>query len=232
MRRAVIVLVALLALVASPAMAQERPVVRVVTNSFVLPAKFRAMQPLAQEAGLTLEVVDVGDASPDRWLARADLVILDVPRPNDRAQVEAALGGGLADAGLPSITIGGGPPAWQGIDPRHAGRLTGYYAGGGTENFRGFFAAIRLWKEGGDLAALPPPAARTEAGFWHPEAPQAFGTFDAYLAWGTGRWPEGSGRIGKTSAASEQALEEVDDAHPQRLEDDRAHVDGLFLRRR
>ena len=201
--RAAAFFIAALALLTLPAAAQEpaapgQPTVRVLTSGFVLPEKFRGLEPLAAEAGVALDAVNVETAAsaPDEWLAGADLVILDVPRPNDRAQVEAALGGRLAAPGVASITIGGGRPAWSGIAPGDAGRMLAYYAGGGAENFRAFFAAVRLWKEGGDLSTLPPAAPRPETGFWHPDAPHLFDSFDAYLAWGEDRWPEGAGRIG------------------------------------
>lgn len=192
-----------LVFVAAPALAQapqaaDRPVVRVLTSSFVLPEKFRALEPVAAEAGVALNSVDVETAAsaPDAWLAGADLVILDVPRPNDRARVEEALGGRLAASGAASVTIGGGPPSWTALAPAEAMALAGYYAAGGAENFRSFFAAVRLWKEGGDVTSLPPAVRLPATGFWHPAAPQVFATPDAYLSWGEARWREAAGRVG------------------------------------
>lgn len=192
-----------LTLLVSPAMAQDtapaqRLVVRVLTNSFVLPEKFRALKPIAAEAGVTLESVDVEAArsSPEAWLADVDLVVLDVPRPGDRAHVETALDGRLTSFGVASITIGGGPPSSTAVEPADAKALAGYYAAGGVRNFRTFFMAVRIWKQGGDLSALPPVEHRPEAGFWHPDAPQVFETLGAYIAWGGGRWAGMQGRVG------------------------------------
>ncbi|MCO5159315.1 MAG: cobaltochelatase subunit CobN [Aquamicrobium sp.] len=199
MRAAAFLLVILFAFVASPAAAQEpAPVVRVLTTGFVLPAKFRAMRPMADAAGVRLESVDVERAAggPEDWLAGADLVILDVPRPGDRARVEEALGDRLAAAAVPAITIGGGPPRWSGIEPRAAGLLLGYYAAGGAENFRLFFAAVRAWKEGGDLSAMPHAARLPATGFYHPQAPEVFASLDDLLSWGAERWAGATGRIG------------------------------------
>ena len=188
---------------AMPAFAQEPavprpPVVRVLTSSFVLPAKFSAIRPIAEQAGVVLDSIDVETAapSPDAWLAGADLVILDVPRPNDRARVEAALGLQLAASAVPIITIGGGPPRWSGIEPRQASALLGYYAAGGAENFRSFFAAVLAWKQGGALSGLPPAQRLPRAGFYHPGAEQVFETLDAYLRWGADRWKDAKGRVG------------------------------------
>lgn len=196
-------LLALTLLLAVPALSQEladteRPVVRVLTNGFVLPAKFRALQPIAEKVGVVLDSVDVeADASsPDDWLAGADLVVLDVPRPNDRARVEGALGERLASSSVPVITIGGGPPKWSRIEPRQASVLLGYYAAGGEENFRNFFASVHAWKKGADMSALPAAQRLPVTGFYHPDAPRVFDSLDAYLQWGTARWTQTRGRVG------------------------------------
>ncbi|GAB1583453.1 cobaltochelatase subunit CobN [Phyllobacterium phragmitis] len=192
-----------LALFAGAAHAQDtarasRPVVRVLTDSFVLPSKFDALRPIAEEAGVSLESVNVETAktSSDEWLSGADLVVLDVPRPNDRARVEQALGERLTASKVPSLTIGGGRPAWQGLAPREASALIGYYAGGGAENFRNFFAFVRAWKEGRSLDRFPAAERLPATGFYHPAAPHVFQTLDAYLAWGASRWKSATGRVG------------------------------------
>jgi cobaltochelatase CobN len=192
-----------LALFAGAAHAQDttrasRPVVRVLTDSFVLPSKFDALRPIAEEAGVSLESVNVETArtSSDEWLSGADLIVLDVPRPNDRARVEQALGERLAASRVPSLTIGGGRPAWKGIAPREASALIGYYAGGGAENFRNFFAFVRAWKEEGSLDGFPAAERLPATGFYHPAAPHVFQTLDAYLAWGVSRWKDATGRVG------------------------------------
>ncbi len=191
----VTLLLAPMAFAQEPA-AGKAPVVRVLTTSFVLPAKFRAIDPIARQAGVTLESIDVETATsaPGEWFSGADLVILDVPRPSDRAHVEKALGDGPGAAA--TITIGGGPPRWSDIEPGPASLLLGYYAAGGPENFRAFFTAVRLWKQGGDLSAMPPAQRQPRTGFYHPAAPHAFDTVEAYLEWGGDRWKDTAGRIG------------------------------------
>ena len=171
---------------------RSTPTVRVVTNGFVLPGKFRRLAEWASEAGLSLDAVNVeeADGAPAQWLAGSDLVILDTPRPNDRAMVEARLGSALIEAGIPWIQVGGGRPAFEGLAPPHARALIGYYAHGGETNLRNMLAWLARWYGGEDVAAVPPASALPEAGFYHPQAPQSFATLDAYLAWGADRWPE------------------------------------------
>ncbi|PRD41875.1 cobaltochelatase subunit CobN [Phyllobacterium phragmitis] len=210
----------MLVFIAAPAYAQEatlaaRPVVRVLTNSFVLPAKFHALRPIAEGAGVTLDFVNVETAatSPDEWLSGADLIVIDVPRPGDRARVDEALGNRLAASGVPAITVGGGKPEWQGIAPREASMLIGYFAGGGAENFRNFFAFIRTWKEGGDLSGFAAAEKLAPTGFYHPDAPHVFDTLDAYLSWGASRWKDTTGRVGfvmHSGAVSNMQTELVD----------------------
>lgn len=192
-----------LSLTVTPALAQEpervgQLLVRVLTDSFVLPEKFRGLQPIARDADIRLEHINVDAAasSAREWLDGADLVILDVPRPNDRARVEQALESELEKSGLPSITIGGGRPAWRGLAARDASRLLGYYAAGGEQNFRQFFDAVRIWKEGGDLSGLSAAERLPATGYYHPDAPGVFDSLDDYLAWGASRWKDKAGRIG------------------------------------
>ena len=127
----VTLLLAPMAFAQEPA-AGKAPVVRVLTTSFVLPAKFRAIDPIARQAGVTLESIDVETATsaPGEWFSGADLVILDVPRPSDRARVEKALGDGPGAAA--TISIGGGPPRWSGIEPGPASLLLGSPPGEGA----------------------------------------------------------------------------------------------------
>ncbi len=184
---------------------QSKPVVvRVLTGSFVLPEKFHAIEPLAAKAGVALEFVNVETANtpPDDWLTGVDMVILDVPRPSDRMRVEQILDDRLEKSAIASITIGGGQPRWHGIEADKAKALSGYYAAGGAQNFRNFFAAIRIWKDGGDLAEVPPVERRLAAGFWHPDAPHIFGTIDAYLDWNKSRGLNDEARVGFIISAS------------------------------
>ena len=181
--------------------AQEKPgnsiVVRVITNGFVLPAKFLTLARFAREYGIDLQAVNVEDdvASPSVWLEGADLVVLDVPRPRDRQMVEEKLGDFSGSPALPVITIGGGRPVWTGIDARVAGLLASYYGAGGDKNFQTFFNLIRDWTRGADLSAYKPAEPMPVTGFYHPQAPGIFASLDDYLGWGRERWQKTTGRV-------------------------------------
>lgn len=174
-----------------------RPLVRIVTNGFVLPGKLDRIAGFADEAGVTLESVrvDAAPGEPAAWLAGADLVIIDTPRPGDLAMVRQRLGGALADTGVPWIQIGGGPPAFDRVAPEHALRLIAYYANGGEANLRRMAAYIRAWRTGGEVATLAPAETLPKSGVYHPAASAPFARVEEYLAWGATRWPAGAARV-------------------------------------
>ena len=198
-------LLPLLLLFAGPASAQDgggpdpqhRPLVRIITNGFVLPGKLDKLAAWAEETGVALESIRVETApgEPAVWLAGADLLILDTPRPSDLAMVQERLGPALDASGVPWIRIGAGPPAFERLAPEHARRLIAYYAGGGETNLRRMLAYLRDWHAGRDTAALPPAELLPKAGFYHPAAPRPFASVEEYLSWGTARWPVGALRI-------------------------------------
>lgn len=173
------------------------PGLRVITTNFVLPAKFAPMREWAAEAGLTLETVELGASSgqPSDWLADAALVVLDTPRPSDRARVEQALGAALGDTRTPWLRVGGGAPGAGNLAPEHARALAAYYANGGETNYRRMFDYIVRWQAGADPHAVPAAEPLPTTGFYHPAAAGVFDDLDAYLAWGAPRWQEAVGRI-------------------------------------
>ncbi|BBK44316.1 cobaltochelatase subunit CobN [Allostella vacuolata] len=175
--------------------AERPPVVRIVANHFVLPGKLAKIRHWAAEAGVDLASVYVEGEDPVAALAGADLVLLDTPRPNDLAAVQARVGPGLAEARIPWVRIGGGPPAFAHIEPGPAQRLAAYYGNGGEANLRAMADYIRQWHRGGTTAGIPAPAILPGSGLYHPDAPAVFGDVAAYLAWGAGRWPAGAPRV-------------------------------------
>ncbi|ARP93124.1 cobaltochelatase subunit CobN [Bordetella genomosp. 13] len=193
--------------------AQGEPVVQVLHNSFVSVEKFQRLQAYAQHQNLQLRHLDVERASPQAWrqaLQDAALLLLDVPRPNDRAMVVHALEQQLAQAtpqagtadGPPRLVVGGGRPEWQGLHAQHGAALAALYAAGGQENFVRFFAlssAIQARREPAP-ALVAPPVRLPATGFYHPAAPRVFETLPDYLAWhdshrGAAGSPPPTGRI-------------------------------------
>ncbi|MFT3691356.1 cobaltochelatase subunit CobN [Paenirhodobacter sp.] len=173
--RGVFWLLAVLIVAMTPALADERPLVRFLTSDFVLPGKFRALEPLAAAEGVRIET---GGEAP---LRGADLVVLDVPRPSDRAQVEAALEGQAGDS--PRLTVGGGRPDWQGLTEQDATRLAGWYAAGGAANYRQFFRYVAALARGAEREGFPDPVPLPETGIYHPDAPRIFASVAEYRDW-------------------------------------------------
>lgn len=169
----------------SSACAADIPVIRVLHNSFVTAEKFQKIVPIAAAAGITLESVNIETSKTDatQWFANAQLIIIDTPRPGDRAMLQTALEQQLQNNTVPAITIGGGPPVFTGIAPWIAGPLTRYYATGGARNFAHFFTVFNTWQSSGATGALPPVEVVAATGFYHPDVPAVFNTIDTYLLW-------------------------------------------------
>ncbi|UFS67248.1 cobaltochelatase subunit CobN [Paracoccus denitrificans] len=173
----------------------DRPLVRFLTSDFVLPGKFRALEPLAVAQGVRIEAVTVRPGSTAKdLLAGADLLVLDTPRPGDRALVEAALESQAGD--VARLTIGGGRPDWQGLAPQDAGRLVGWYAAGGPENYRQFFRYLAAWSRDEAREGYPDPVPLPTPGFYHPDAPQVFASVADYLEWFAVRGHAAAGTVG------------------------------------
>ncbi|MFF6653557.1 hypothetical protein [Pseudomonas aeruginosa] len=138
------------ALLASLCAWAEPAQVRLLSSDFVLPGKHQRLAGWAREAGVELRGLrlGIGDAPPGDWLDGGDLLILDTPRPTDRAQVERALGERLQGGTQPWIRVGGGPPGFGNLPAALGGRLVGYYANGGEANLRRLFEAVRRWHAG------------------------------------------------------------------------------------
>ncbi|MBB6064978.1 cobaltochelatase subunit CobN [Pseudoxanthomonas broegbernensis] len=179
------------------ASAAEPPVrVKVLSNDFVLPGKVARLHEWGAEAGVAFERVAIehgGD--PGGRVAGADLLLLDTPRPSDRAQVQAWLDGALESTRTPWIQVGGGRPAAGGLPEDVAMRLAGYYAAGGEANFRHLVDAIARWRRGGDLAAVPPPRPLPRTGYYDPAAPTVFASAAEYLAWRGGPATDDGARV-------------------------------------
>ncbi|HRO87608.1 MAG TPA: cobaltochelatase subunit CobN [Chiayiivirga sp.] len=182
------------------AAAEPVPVrIMVISNDFVLPAKTARLHDWGRAAGVAFEHVSIEDGgTPRERLAGADLLLLDTPRPADRAQVQAWLGDALETATSPWLQIGGGRPASAGLPSEVAARLAGYYAAGGEANFRHLIDAIARWQRGGDVATVPPPRPMPQTGYYHPDAPGVFASAAEYLDWQRAR---GAGDVGAARVA-------------------------------
>ncbi|WP_142846132.1 cobaltochelatase subunit CobN [Telmatospirillum sp. J64-1] len=166
----------------------EMPVVQVLHNDFVSAEKFQHLRNFATQEGVELRHLNVEKESAEALrnaVSSATLILLDVPRPNDRAMVTRYLEQVPGHAEHPHLTVGGGRPAWENLPPQYGGALTALYAAGGEDNFRRFFALARAVHEG---EAPPPhllaaPERLPATGFYHPQAPRVFESLTAYLDW-------------------------------------------------
>ena len=171
--------------------------VRIVTVAFVLPGRLDRLERMARAAGLVLErsYVETAAGPPAALVEGTGLIVIDTPRPNDLAAMNARLGEALRTSRTPWIRVGGGEPAFGNLSPQQAFRLIGYYAAGGQANLAAFFAYAAALGRGGDGESLPAPVPLPAAGFYHPAAAGPFGSFAEYWTWGQGRWPAGAPRL-------------------------------------
>ncbi|WP_341644419.1 cobaltochelatase subunit CobN [Thauera sp. SDU_THAU2] len=205
--------------------AAAQPEVLVLHNGFVSAEKFQRLQPFAAQEGVELRHLNVDDspaASLREAAAAAALVVLDVPRPNDRATVTQRLEQSSESerpvGNLRSLTVGGGRPAWANLPPQYGGALAALYAAGGEDGFRRFFALVKAIHEERqpDASLLAPPALLPATGFYHPEAPQVFTSLDAYLDWHAAR-PQAAPAKGRVAflahsgAVSDMLTRELDE---------------------
>ncbi|RMX03074.1 cobaltochelatase subunit CobN [Corticibacter populi] len=214
LRRGTRVLLVLLALAAAwPALAQAvaqdaasapGPLVQVLHNRFVSAEKFQRLQVFAEREGVRLRHFDVegaDDAALRQAIAEATLLVLDGPRPNDRAMLAERLEQLTPPVALPSLTIGGGAPQWTQLPAHAAAAMAALYSAGGAANFHRFFALARALQQREEPAPalLAAPERLPAAGFYHPRAPGVFASLDAYLAW-AGAAPDGA-RTGRGRVA-------------------------------
>lgn len=185
MRYWLVLLLSLLMLHA-PARAGEPPLVRIVSTDFVLPAKFARLAAWAQAEGYRIEWRYADRLDGADVAQGAALLLLDGPRPADRAAVEKAVGP-LDRLTVPWLLIGGGPPAFGHLAPDTARRLIAYYAAGGEANLRSFVKAVPSALAGESMEGLPPPHPLPATGLYHPAAPAPFDTPRAFRAWASAR---------------------------------------------
>ncbi|WP_193088829.1 cobaltochelatase subunit CobN [Advenella sp. FME57] len=192
----------------APVCVSAGPVVQVLHNSFVSVEKFRHLQTIAGRHGLQLKHFNVDTASPQALsaaVASGVFTVLDTPRPGDRSMVEQRLAQAEQQqkrGGAPRLTVGGGRPAWTGLESPVGSALAGLYAAGGQPNYGRFFALVRSIHEGlapsRDL--LAPPEKLPATGFYHPQASRVFDNVHSYLNWHASAFsPSGPNSIGRVA---------------------------------
>ncbi|MGB1762274.1 cobaltochelatase subunit CobN [Alloalcanivorax xenomutans] len=196
-----LLLTCLLISLSGAAAATAEPLIQVFHNDFVSAEKFQQLRTFAKQEGVVLRHLNVetSTAATLRQAARsAALIVLDVPRPNDRLTVTQKLNVIPEYGERPRLIIGGGRPGWEQLQPRHGSVLSALYAAGGEHNFRRFFALAKTVQGGAPAPShlLEAPEALPGNGFYHPRAPRVFERIDDYLGWhGTQRQRRPEGRV-------------------------------------
>ena len=147
----------LMCFLASSALATSPKKVLIVASDFVTAGKFHQLALISKEYGITVDYVYAQNAGilSEKKINNTSLVILDGPRPSDRAAAEAALPEGTAGLNVPWIQVGGGRPSFGQLPPNIARSLIGYYANGTTQNYQSLFSVIKELADGKKNITLP-----------------------------------------------------------------------------
>lgn len=206
----------LLACLCLPAQAAEPLRLLIIDTDFNLTGKSQKMAEWGVAEGVRVQHVSVDrppPGGPERWLADADIAVLDTPAGGHAARVRGMLTPALGKRGIPWLGIGGLPDASHGLPEAAARQLTQYYREGGEENLRHFLRWLGHWHRGEATDAIPPPKLLPATGFYHPKASDTFAHLDAYFNWRKQQHlPEGS-RIGiviSAQAIGNMQLRDVD----------------------
>lgn len=143
--------------------------VEVVTNNFVMPAKITALRTLLSPEGVQVQqrLVGRGAALPEDWPAGVGLIIVDSPRPSDAQEIMGLVKPALERSNTPWVQIGGGPPAFAGLEPGHARRIASYYGNGGESNFRLLGTWLKCWADKSPgIDTLPEARVMPGAGYY------------------------------------------------------------------
>ncbi|TEA79343.1 cobaltochelatase subunit CobN [Allopusillimonas ginsengisoli] len=164
------------------------PMMLVLHNSFVSAEKFGLLQQFAVQHDVRLYDLNIEKVEPEvlrQALANTDLVLLDAPRPNDRAMLMQRLEQVERHEEASQLVVGGGAPSWKGLAPHYASALAALYAAGGEHNFQRFFQLFHAMQRGGapQPHLMAPPRLLPATGFYHPKADQVFDSISAYLGW-------------------------------------------------
>ncbi|MEZ0471224.1 cobaltochelatase subunit CobN [Luteimonas salinilitoris] len=190
--------------------------VTVVTTDFTLPGKTLKIDRWGRAHGVRVAYLSIDRPPPGEprdWLAASGLVIIDTPVTSHAERVRTLIAPALAERGVPWIAIGGGPLAFDELEPARARRVADYYQQGGETNFRRMLDWLGRWHRGEATAAVPPPVPMPATGYYHPEAAEPFATLEAYLDWQRRRGHADDARIAlviSSHALSSMQLKDVD----------------------
>ncbi|WP_082144999.1 cobaltochelatase subunit CobN [Oligella urethralis] len=165
--------------------AHSQPRLLVVHNDFVATQKIEVLQRFADAHEVVLQSLNINTpaARAAELIADADWIILDVPRPSDRASVARFLTA-FEVQDKKQLVMGAGPAHWQHMDATLAKHLIALYTQGGAQNFQHFFELIQQQALATlEVNDLPTVQTLPESGFYHFAAATVFSDLNAYLAW-------------------------------------------------
>lgn len=168
-------LILLLTMVSAVIQAKTPPKVLIVASDFVVAGKFAQLAVIAEQHNVQVDYIyaqHAGELS-EATINAASLVILDGPRPSDRAAVEIALPKGIAGLNVPWIQVGGGRPNFGNISGKFARNLIAYYANGTAQNYDYLFSTLKKIVNKEDNILAPKPVQLSEQGIYTPN-----GVFD------------------------------------------------------
>lgn len=182
-----------------PANAVEMPArahVRVITDGSIAREKQNSLVKLASKLRVRLDYFVISEREDlGLSITGPDLIIVDIPAPEDQRSFNERLVPVLASAQTPWIRVGSDRPLFGNIAPLHARRLLAHYAAGGAGNLKQMFGYIGAWRSGEALTGFLSPAVLPALGIYHPSAPGPFASVQAFFDWGQGRWRERATRI-------------------------------------
>lgn len=169
--------------------------VLVIHTDFVSIDKFKQLQHVAQQHQVDINHISLSkDSNIADAAQKAQIVIFDVPRPSDRAQVIEKALPQVQALQRPLLSIGGGALHTEHIDPVQAQRLAALYQQGGAENFAEFFQALHRWQQTGDLVVAEAQVL-PEMAIYHPKSQRLFKTAPEYVDWYNRQFPPTTARL-------------------------------------
>ncbi|NHB58848.1 cobaltochelatase subunit CobN [Acinetobacter sp. 194] len=158
--------------------------VLVLHTDFVANTKFEKLAPIASKQNVQLQHLQVSQnqQAVQQSIQQADVVILDVPRPPDRKQVEELALESLKAQDKAYITVGGGAPQFQKIPKLFGFKLLDLYYNGGEINFSHYFEAIHLWHSEGKKITFKTQKL-PEISIYHTGSQGYFDSVQSYLDW-------------------------------------------------
>ncbi|MGO2365844.1 MAG: cobaltochelatase subunit CobN [Pseudoalteromonas sp.] len=159
-----------LCVLAAPALAKAPTKVLVVASDFVVAGKFKQLASIGEKYNIHVDYIYAQqiDEISDTQLNSTSLVILDGPRPSDRAAVVAALPDGVAGLNVPWIQVGGGRPGFGKIPRPWAHNFIAYYANGTQQNYDYLLGAVQKVANKETDIVFPEPITLKEQGVYSP----------------------------------------------------------------